>query len=304
MKRRLISYTLLTLFLVCSFLAITIFYTHWSLTQITTPLPSEKQILNLLTEDQGPTSITYLNTATIQDSLRGEIIFPAFILTWPGGRSFIIDAGMDTKGAEAFFSKLSWQYAGNNIEPHGGLSEQMGDSIRSVSGLAFTHLHEDHVQGVSSICDGAGSPLMLYQTPKQSGEHNYTTLPGVSVIKSAECIQPSLLAGPGPIYSIPGFPGLYAIEAAGHSPGSTIYVTRVEGKLWIIAGDVSWRRQSLLNNQPKSVSSFRSLIIPEDETQLEKLRLWLAKLDGHDLIDVLLCHDSLALKAYGPPLYH
>jgi len=87
------------------------------------------------------------------------------------------------------------------------------------------------------------------------------------------------------------------------SPGSTVFVAAVEDKLWVVAGDISWTRQSMLTNQPKQVSIFRSLIIPEDERRLTELRQWLAQLDNLNLVKVVLCHDGLALQLNGPPVF-
>ncbi len=294
---------ILALLFVMSAVVSVVIYTHWSIRQLITPMPSNEVLFDLLDVEGGPTSINYIVTASLQDRLRGEIVFPAFVLRWADGRRFVIDMGMDDRGAKYFYEKMAWQYESDDIKVHGSVAKQLGAEASLVAGLGFTHLHEDHVQGVQRYCQLKSAKLPLFQTPQQTEERNYTTGFGAAFVEDADCVSPKVLTGAGPLYSVPGFPGLAVVPVAGHSPGSTVFVVAVEGKLWIVAGDISWTRQSMLTNQPKQVSLFRSLIIPEDETRLVELRQWLAKLDSNDLVKVLLCHDGLALQVNGPPVF-
>ncbi|OUS03793.1 hypothetical protein A9Q81_06580 [Gammaproteobacteria bacterium 42_54_T18] len=291
---------ILVLFFVASAVVGVVIYTHWSIRQLITPIPSNEVLFDLLDVEGGPTSINYIVTASLQDRLRGEIVFPAFVLRWADGRRFVIDMGMDESGAKHFYEKMAWQYESDDIKVHGSVVQQLGAEASLVAGLGFTHLHEDHVQGVQRYCQPQSIKLPLFQTPQQAEERNYTTGFGAAFVEDAGCVSPQALIGAGPLYSVPGFPGLAAIPVAGHSPGSTVFVAAVEGTLWIVAGDISWTRESMLINQPKQVSLFRSFIIPEDGSRLIELREWLAQLDSYDLVKVLLCHDGLALQVDGP----
>ena len=285
-------------------MAIGLIYTHWSLRQLTTPLPSHQELFDLLMVKEGPTSISYITTASLQDKIRNEIIYPSFVLQWADGRRFVIDMGMDEQGSQDFFNKMGWQYDSDSIQSHGSIKEQLGADYSSVAGLGLTHLHPDHVQGAQTFCRAESPKVPLFQTAQQASERNHTTVLGAALVDQGSCIEPRTLTSDSYLKPIPDFPGLAAFPIAGHSPGSSIFVAAVEGKLWVIAGDVSWERNALLSNQPKKVSLFRSILIPEDDNRLLELRQWLAQLDTIKNVGVLLCHDSHALKQFGPPTYH
>ena len=271
-------------------------YTHWSLHQLTTPLPSDKALLDLLSTDAGPVSIHYVVTASLQDEDRGDVVFPAFVLRWADGRQFMIDAGMNEDGANSFYRKMGWQYKSDGIDSNGN---QVALIAEHIDGLGLTHLHEDHVQGVVDLCQSSEKKIPLYQTEAQAMKSNYTTLPGVKLIETADCVVPTKLGSEGALQLIPDFPGLGVFAVAGHSPGSSVFVAAVEGKLWLIAGDVSWKRDALLGDKPKQVSWFRALFIPEDQEHLREVGRWLTRLEENALVNVVLCHDGDALRNSG-----
>lgn len=279
-------------------------HAYWSIHQPAAPLPSNKELTNLLKINDGPTSIHYLTTATVQDKKRGEIVYPSFVIQWADGRRFLIDIGMDNKGALDFFQKMAWQYDSEGIQSHGSTKQQLGQSSVSVSGMAFTHLHTDHMQGIQSYCQPTSSNITLFQTAQQALQRNYTTLPGAVLISNTTCIEPLVLPDEKALIPIPGFPGLAAFTVAGHTPGSTAYVVAVNGKLWIIAGDVSWQRSALLENKPKSVSTLRSIMFPENQSRLTQLRQWFTEKESQANAHVLLCHDGKALRQFGPPIFN
>ena len=147
-------------------------------------------LFDLLDVEGGPTAINYIVTASLQDQFRGEVAFPAFVLRWADGRRFVIDMGMDEDGATHFYEKMAWQYKSDGIKVHGSVAQQLGAEASLVAGLGFTHLHEDHVQGVQRYCQSKLTKLPLFQTSQQALEHNYTTGFGAAFVEDADCVSP------------------------------------------------------------------------------------------------------------------
>ncbi len=104
------------------------------------------------------------------------------------------------------------------------------------------------------------------------------------------------------MYPMPAFPGVVAIAAGGHTPGSTIFAAKVGGTTWILSGDVTIARQALLDNEPKPLV-YSLLILPEAPARLERVRLWLAALDAQPQTVVVVSHDQAALEASGMAAY-
>ena len=97
------------------------------------------------------------------------------------------------------------------------------------------------------------------------------------------------------IKTVPGFPGLLVIAAGGHTPGSTIYVVRVDGENWASAGDITNDMQSLHDNVGKAWL-YSNLLIPENTAWLDQLRRWLESIDQTEDFTVLVAHDIGAFE--------
>jgi glyoxylase-like metal-dependent hydrolase (beta-lactamase superfamily II) len=116
-------------------------------------------------------------------------------------------------------------------------------------------------------------------------------------VEQASCAEPLRLGG-GPLHRFPGFPGLVAFAAGGHTPGSTIFFARVQDRIWVHAGDITNFRENLLLDRPKPWA-YSYLITPEARGRLAPLRPWLAGLDQIDAWSVVVSHDHAALLQSG-----
>jgi len=270
---------------------------HIEIRSLDAQIPSAAQLAALADTAGAPVRVGYANTAT-QRGPNGAVAHPAFVLEWADGRLFAIDTGMEREAALAFGEPLELLLGAEPAEAHGSPRELLGPAADRIAGVAFTHLHMDHTGGLASVCEGrAADSLPVFQTPWQADRGNYTTSPGRDDVSRAGCARPERLAG-GPLLPVPGFPGLAAMQAGGHTPGSTIYLARIGDATWVFSGDVTNFKDALLANRPKE-KLYSLLITPEGPTQLEKLRLWLAGLDAQPGFRVVVSHDHAALEGSG-----
>ena len=266
---------------------------HLQIRGVAPPIPSVDEIAALRPGGDGPLRVSFVNTAT-----QGPIGHPAFLLEWADGRSFLIDAGMDRAGAEAFGEPFEL-LGSDPIDVHGSVAEQLGARAGRIAGVAFTHLHVDHTGGLSTLCRGGGHRLPVFQTRWQREELNFGTRPGSADLDAAPCTERVLLEGGGAV-PVPGFPGLFAIAGGGHTPGSTIYAVVLPERTWILAGDVTNAFASIENDEPKPLI-YRLLIVPEDPERLQALRHWLRTLEERAHVTVVVSHDLARIFEAGVP---
>lgn len=270
---------------------------HWEMRRLAPELPDPEALDALARLADTPVRVAYVETATQAGVRGGTLTHPAFVLEWADGRRFVIDTGMDRAGALAFGRPFELLLGAEPCVPRGSVAEQLGAAAGRVAGVAFTHLHHDHTGGLASLCAARDTQLPVFQTARQAQLGNYTTRPGRAQLEAAGCAR-FVQLGPGPLAAVPGFPGLAAIVAGGHTPGSTIWVASVAGTTWVFSGDITNRRQALLENRPKE--RFYSLfVVPEAPAHLETLRRWLAALDARPGFHVVVSHDHDALLASG-----
>jgi len=267
---------------------------HMQIREVEPAIPEIDQLQTLKSQENGPVKISYINTSSqvVQGSPLGHTVFLA---EWADGRTFMIDAGMDRAQAKEFAELLKTIASAGDLELHGTLPDLMGGAVGRVTGVGFTHLHIDHSQGIVPFCKARGDGAALYQTDFQRDQHNRNTADGAALIKDS-CLATGKLAGKT-VQTIAGFPGLGVIAAGGHTPGSTIFVIAVEGHLWVFAGDITNSKANLLNTGKGFLYS--TFFVPEHTARLEKLRLWLAKLDARDDTTVIVSHDIDDIKTSG-----
>jgi len=268
---------------------------HWQVRQVRTPLPAVSEIRAMLAGPDQPVGIAVINTGTQRIPGTGILSYPAFALRWSDGRMLLIDVGMEREAAVEFGRFIERVTDAGPVVPHGSVGEQLGRAIEDVAGVAFTHLHEDHTGGLNSLCVDSGKEIPLFQTALQISRQNYTTAIGDEVIANAACVRRTQLSTDGLLYTLPGFPGLAAFAAGGHTPGSTVYFAQVADTLWVLAGDITNTKIAITNNTPKPML-YSLLITPEATGRLEELRLWLAELDADEAISVLVSHDLQSIE--------
>lgn len=267
---------------------------HWQIRHIAPPLPDWAQLDAALNEPGGPDALAVVNTAS-QATTFGELGHPAILIDWPDGRRFLLDTGMPPDAAEAFGKPLEMLGAGPT-KTYGAVATQLGAVVESIKGIAFTHLHSDHTDGLPGVCAAQQQAATVYQAPLQRDELNYSTRIGLAALDDATC--PRAVLPDDVIKRVPGFPGLLAVSLGGHTPGSTMYAVRIAGHTWIFSGDITNDRRSLLEDLPKPWW-YSALVVPEDTARTAQLRDWLRRLDQGPDVTVLPAHDTVAMADAG-----
>ena len=286
--------------------------------QVNPPLPDPEAVVAPKGRDMSawPVRIQYISTAS-QPMSRGFVLEPsldpdpereyvmshtAFVLSWGDGKLFLIDTGMPREAAIAF-GEASELLGAEPTQTHGGVSEQLGSDARRVAGLAFTHLHSDHTSGLEALCSQLDQ-LTVFQAPLQYERGNYTTRSGEEQIADAACATRQRIEG-GALLPIPGFPGLFTIQAAGHTPGSQLFVAHLSGgsdgggpQTWVFTGDVVNNIDGVRKNLPKP-TLYSLLLVPESPTRLDLVRRFLQDLEARHGARLLVSHDQLQIESSG-----
>ena len=256
-------------------------------------LPDEAQLRVILSVENGPTDVRYVNTSS-QKLPGGKLGHAVFLIEWANGNLFMIDAGMDRATAIQFGTLMETALGAEEAVPHGTIAELLGDDTQRVVGVAFTHLHIDHTQGVVPFCEARGSGATVYQTSWQLELQNFNTEEGAAILADS-CLRSANLGGEG-ILTIRDFPGLGIVGLGGHTPGSTLFAIAGGDRLWLLSGDTTNTKADLLSNTGKGFL-YSYILVPEHTARTEALRLWLARLDANDDMTVVVSHDLADIEA-------
>lgn len=295
-------------------------WAHYSIRQERAPLPGLDAIAAAAAGGGDlPVTLAIINTAS-QAMPRSGVLepaadprpqevyvmsHPAFALTWADGRMLLIDVGMTPEQAIEFGKPVELLAGAQPTAAHGSVAEQLGAAASQVGGVVFTHTHSDHVGGIAALCEAAGHPIPAFMTLAQAQRPNYTTRPGLTAIAESGCAQPTGL-GDAPLKPLPGFPGVYVIDAGGHTPGSQIVLAFVQDgdgvRRYAFTGDIVNHLDGVLHDVPKPLL-YRTLIIPEDGDRQAELRRFLKQLHDQQQFTLLVSHDQRALGESGVPAY-
>jgi glyoxylase-like metal-dependent hydrolase (beta-lactamase superfamily II) len=309
----------------------------WGHVQIRSADPLLPENEELLAADRAadlPMRLSFVDTAS-QRMPRATVLEPdldpdpnapytmshtSFVVEWQDGRIFLIDLGMDTAQAIAFGLPAETFFGASPIEPHVPTSARLGDNRDRVAGIGFTHMHTDHTGGLLGLCRDLGplgpgrEAIPVFQHHLQLAKVNHTTRPAKQQLEEAKCIVRRPLGTDGGLLPIPDFPGLFAIPAAGHTPGSTIYVVQLrtfpgasEGRYddvetWVITGDVVNHHDGVQLDLPKP-HLYSLLVVPEDDERLGRVRRFLRALSQEKGVKLLISHDLDQIAETSLPPY-
>jgi len=294
-------------------------WAHMAIRRERAPLPSPEAVAAVAQAADLPVRLSIINTAS-QAMPRAAVLdaghdphpeapyvmsHPSFVFEWSDGRMLLVDVGMTTAGAVSFGGPLQTLAGAQPIEPHTAVGERLGTTAARVQGIAFTHLHTDHVGGITDLCRQIGHPVPVFMTEAQDERPNYTTRPGRQLLRDADCVRITPLAG-GPLRPVPGFSGIAVVDAGGHTPGSELIVAFVKNgegvQPYLLAGDTVNNIDGIIGNIPKPYL-YRTLMVPEDEERQSELRQFIRRLRDANRFTVLVSHDQLDLERSGLPTW-
>jgi len=269
---------------------------HLQIRGVAPALPSPEDLRSLLGVAGGPAAI-HLLVSSEQTSGDFELGHTSVVIEWPDGRLFVIDAAMDHEATLEFAELTSWMGgASSEVRFHGTIASLLGSAATRVSGLGFTHLHIDHVQGIDALCSASRDGARVVRTRWQAKAHNLHTQESAGLVE-ASCFEPLTLEGEG-LLRVDGFPGLGIAGLGGHTPGSTLFAAGVGEKLWLMSGDITNAKSAILENVGKGFV-YSGLIVPENTARNEQLRRWLAALDARPEFEVVVSHDVESARRSG-----
>ncbi len=301
-------------------LAVGLTWAHLAIRDERALLPTAEAIITNLAGDDRPVRLTYINTAS-QPMPRAAVLdpkldphpsepyimsHPAFVLEWADGRILLIDTGMTHDAATKFGKPLELLGGAAPIQPLVSIAKQLGEARERVRGVLFTHLHTDHTGGIRGLCKGVRHRLRVFMTEAQAERPNYTTRPGLHQVSGARCVRiESLVGGPLiPLHSAgrEAFPGVFVIDAGGHTPGSQLIVAYVVGpdgpRTYVFVGDIVNNIDGITYDLPKPWF-YRTFVVPEDETRQEELRRYLRELRDRFGFTLLVSHDQRQIEQSG-----
>jgi glyoxylase-like metal-dependent hydrolase (beta-lactamase superfamily II) len=292
-----------------------LWWAHRAIDEERAPLPVVKDIAASRVMDDQPLRLSVINTAS-QAMARSGVLDPAldadtqqpyvmshpsFVLEWADGRILLIDTGMTPDQAVAFGKPIQMLRDAQPMEPHRSTADALGIDAARVRGIIFTHPHTDHTGGIAEVCAHAGHDIPVFMTSAQAERPNYTTRPGLAQIRDSGCARPVRLDG-GPLMPVPGFPGIFVIDAGGHTPGSQIILAQVGSgdvmKRYAFVGDIVNNRDGIEHDIPKPWV-YRTFIVPESEPRQQELRRFLKQLEDEAGTTPLISHDQLSIERSG-----
>lgn len=309
MIRRILRIVLAAFALLVVGLGLALGWAHRGIRSENPALPDATEVLALAEPADRPILLSWIETARqCTPGAAGEacIVHPVFVLQWADGRLLLVDAGMEADAARAFGAPMETLLGSDPTVPGRALAAALGSSRDRVAGLVFTHLHNDHTQGIAGLCPSGARTLPVFQTPGQSERGNYTISIGRSQLEAAPCAAPAALPDEG-LGHLPGLPGVGVVRAAGHTPGSQMVVAWVGAERprgYVLAGDVVFAKADIDENRPKELA-YRLLVTPENEAQLFRVRAWLGNLESRHGFTAIPSHDrshllGLDLPRFGP----
>lgn len=268
---------------------------HLQIRAISPELPTRADLQTLTSDPNGPVNISYVITSS-QTMPKRTLSHSSFIVEWADGRILLIDLGLDHAGAVEFGQLFETIEGADPATVHGAISEFLGSSVTRVEGVGFTHLHTDHVQGVTGLCEALPKAIIAVQTSDQLAKHNLHTYDSHKLLQNSDCIDRREITGNARQHN--RFPGIGIYALGGHTPGSTLFAVPVGDTIWLLTGDIAGTYADIKKDRDKSLI-YSYLMVPEDRQRLADLRNWLNELDEFPDVNVVVSHDASAIAESG-----
>ncbi|MBX7098665.1 MAG: MBL fold metallo-hydrolase [Myxococcaceae bacterium] len=204
--------------------------------------------------------------------------FYGWQLAYADGTSVVLDpvnARPESLPAESTYDDAAWT--------------RQEAALSKASVIAVTHEHYDHLGGAaqSAHFDGFGAKLKLTAAQRRKAPFGGVArdLSGPATLESG---------AEGSLH--PVAPGVVAVTAAGHTPGSQmLYVRQAGGAEFLLVGDIAW--QELALEKESTRARLVSLAMGEDdEAIVHQLRAIKDFKKANPTVDVVVAHDIAAME--------
>jgi len=318
MLRRLFIAVIVLVLAGVAFLAVGLLSAHLAIRRERAPLPPTSVVADsLAVAADRPVRLSVIHTAT-QLMPRSAVLnvdddphpnepysmtHSSFVLEWADGRILLIDTGMSREQALNFGWPLETFAGAAPMHPLLSVADRLAERRAQVQGILFTHLHTDHTGGIVELCQGAGHDIPVFMSEAQHDRPNHTTKPGLEQVQESGCGRPQRLA-PQTLMDVPGFPGVFVLDAGGHTPGSQLIVASVAAPdgphAFVFTGDIVNHIDGVRLDVPKPLL-YRLLVVPEDDDRQSELRKYLRELNEARGFAVVVSHDQRAIEALKLP---
>ena len=205
-----------------------------------------------------------------------------FQVIYADGR-VMVDTGMDQQVHKFFGRGVEEPYDSQ-------AAKQVEEALKGAQLIVVTHEHGDHVGGV--IRTSLGAPLANEPASKtiltRTQVQTLMTSPQMAEIKLTDEMARRYIVVDYDKY-LPLAPGIAAIKAAGHTPGSQmIYVALESGQEYLLIGDAAWHMDGVRLVRGKDAP----WVTEDDKAVLDQLK-WLNDLSRteHNLF-IVASHDD------------
>ena len=317
---RLLRVVVVVVLLAVAILAGGLAWLHWEIQLARDPLPLLSDVLALGASGETPVKLSVIETSQ-QQTPRSAVIdpagdphkdapfvmtHPAFVLEWADGRILLVDSGMTHDGAIKFGVPLEQFFHAGPAVALTSTAAALGDAASRVQGIAFTHLHIDHTDGLRELCGKIGHPVKIFSTALQQDSWTPFTSEGKDLVMHAPCGDRVRLGGAA-LMPLDGFPGVGIVSVGGHTPDSQAILAAVRGAdgtlvRWAFIGDVTNTIDGMRGDVSKPLF-YRLLIVPEDDERLGELRRYFGTLERDDGLKIVVSHDQAHLKELGIPAW-
>jgi glyoxylase-like metal-dependent hydrolase (beta-lactamase superfamily II) len=225
------------------FAAVAVTWVRYDVRKQRSPLPPAELVVKPPEGTELPTRVSWINTAS-QFVPRAALIdpagdpdagawsrmsFPAFVIEWADGRICWSTRGWMPLPRRQFGKPTERVLGADPVEPLIDVGAALDRARDRVAGIAFTHLHDDHVQGIESLCRTSARPIDAFLGAAQAEHPYYLTRGALAAVKTSPCLHVTQLPDQ-PAVDLPGFPGVSVIHAAGHTPGSQLIVAHLANR--------------------------------------------------------------------------
>jgi len=210
--------------------------------------------------------------------------YNSFQIVAPGGDT-IIDGAVDRETLDAM------------SDGEGGFSEdsygRVLDSMTRAERVLITHEHLDHVMAIARHPepDRIASQLRL-TAPQLQGlpehAHGGRLAPPIAQLRPSDFGTPQRVA-----------PGVVAVAAPGHSPGTILIYARTMDGEYLFIGDIAWVMESVehARGRPRFIRWIMPMVDPDRPAVLRQLRALHDLAAAEPALVIVPAHDDVYLRS-------